>query len=183
MEIEQERGHPFAGGVPAEQQHVGLGPLELLEQGGDRGLRAMRLVQEGVAPHHLQAGRADRLGAEGVLVVAVQAEHVAWHVELDDLAAAVRQQPIGAHGAGQHAVDVAAGLALAENLFVAIVLHAHAQAFLHRRGRRIEDHGLVDRGGVFERRFVEGDGLHGGSPSLTLKRYALRPFVKFRSSP
>ncbi|MEI9891828.1 MAG: hypothetical protein WDN45_16295 [Caulobacteraceae bacterium] len=113
-EIQEEGGQPFAGGVTAEQEHVRLGALKLLEQGADRGLGAL-FVQEGVAAHHLQGGLSHRLGPKRVPILAVQAEDVAAGVEFDDLAAAVRQHAVGAHHPGDHAVDMAAGLALAED--------------------------------------------------------------------
>jgi len=84
---------------------------------------ARRERHHGAALDDEDARLADRLGREGMLVLKLEAEDVAGHVESLDLAAAVSEDLVDADRSADHLVEVLGRFALAVDLLVAGEIH------------------------------------------------------------
>src|SRR5262249_40560504 len=71
-------------------------------------------------------GGSDRLGAEPMNRVGLEAENVARKMERADLPPAVTQHLVSAHRAADHLIEVFPGIVLAINLRIALESHRSA---------------------------------------------------------
>ena len=115
--------------LATQEQHVLVGAPELVRRKSDqalgqRGLLAHRRCQGGAARLD-QRGVRDRLDAVGVMC-AEQPEAIPRGQEVDELTAAVDGRLVQAHGAGQHAKAVSAGVSFEPDRLAGDRLHCDA---------------------------------------------------------
>ncbi|MGY4344393.1 hypothetical protein ACVWXM_000857 [Bradyrhizobium sp. GM7.3] len=125
VHFEQEGCDALHRGLAAQQQHVVLGVAKLT--GGHRPKLAGDLdvggcgLLEARALHEAHSGVDDSFSSKAVGGAGFEAEHVAGKVEGADLAAAVGEKLVAAHGAGDDLIDILGRLVLAiDFLFLAV---------------------------------------------------------------